>query len=279
MGPDVESIDQEQPYLQHQKVIGDVIHFISRRQHLDTEAGEDFASYVHVKLLENDSAILRKYRGESGIKSFLFTVIQHLFQDYRHHKWGKWRTSAMARRLGSTAELLETLLVRDGHRFDQAAEIIRTNHRIQISLEELRRLASLLPVREKPRRVDDSHLETRPTGDSADQSLRYREWFLLAQETSGVLARALKTLDSEDRVILKMSFWDGLPVSGIARLLNLKQKPLYRRIDKLLRQLRGSLQSEGVGPEVIERLASHPFSPSDTDSNGENDQRRPSPPM
>ena len=41
-------------------------------------------------------------------------VIQRLFLDARIAKWGKWRPSVSARRLGGVAVLLERLLTRDG---------------------------------------------------------------------------------------------------------------------------------------------------------------------
>ena len=45
---------------------------------------------------------------------------------------------------------------------------------------------------------------------------------------------------------LKLRFENGLQVSEIARVTGLEQKPLYRRIEHLLRQLRDRLAALGV---------------------------------
>ena len=50
----------------------------------------------------------------------------------------------------------------------------------------------------------------------------------------------------EDRVIVRMRFWEGESVADIARALGLPQKPLYRRLERTLAALRRSLEAAGV---------------------------------
>ena len=70
--------------------------FLSRRNRLGTDEREDFTSYAMLKLVENDYARLRKYRGDSSFRTYLTVVMQRLFLDYRTQKWGKWRPSTTA---------------------------------------------------------------------------------------------------------------------------------------------------------------------------------------
>jgi RNA polymerase sigma factor for flagellar operon FliA len=60
------------------------------------------------------------------------------------------------------------------------------------------------------------------------------------------LRRAMELLDPEDRMIVRMHFADGLTLAAVARALNVEQKPLYRRVEKLRAELQASLEGEGV---------------------------------
>jgi RNA polymerase sigma factor for flagellar operon FliA len=67
-------------------------------------------------------------------------------------------------------------------------------------------------------------------------------------------------LSAEDRVILRMRFWEGASVADIGRALNLAQKPLYRRLERALGELRRYLESTGMSQtdarELLQELAS-----------------------
>jgi RNA polymerase sigma factor for flagellar operon FliA len=68
-------------------------------------------------------------------------------------------------------------------------------------------------------------------------------------EVEAALRRALDQLPAEDRCILLMRYWQDMSVADIARALSLQQKPLYKRLDKLLGELRRLLTQFGVAPE------------------------------
>ena len=131
-------------------LIEELIGRTSSRHRLGEEESEDFFSFVMLKLIENEYGRLRKFKGASSLRTYLTTVLQRLFLDFRCQKWGKWRPSSRARELGETAVLLETLLYRDGFGFQEAEQILRDNHGLCVSTDELRRLVDDCPVR--PRR-------------------------------------------------------------------------------------------------------------------------------
>lgn len=86
---------------------------------------------------------------------------------------------------------------------------------------------------------------TAPPEDGPDQVLE-------ATELSEALAGALSALRVEDRLILRLRFEDGASVPEIAKVL---QEPspfrMYRRIDRILAQLRETLSNGGHGPEPL----------------------------
>jgi len=232
-------------YERHLELIERVIASIGRRRAISSDEADDFASWVRLRLLENDCAILAKFRGRSRFKTYLVTVIANLFRDYRISKWGKFRPSAKAKRRGPTAERLETLCHRDGFSFDEAVQILRRNHGVRESEAELMELAAALPHRVPHRTVGEEALEQVSTSERVEERVLDAERSAVAERAESCLARALQGLEPESRLVLKMHFEDRMTVAAIARTLDLDQKPLYRRIDRCLRTLRESLEGDG----------------------------------
>src|SRR5438552_3320991 len=72
--PPVESV-----FLANLAAIDRIISVACRRFSLRPDAGSDFASWVKLKLIEDDYAVFRKFRGESAITTYLTVVITMLF--------------------------------------------------------------------------------------------------------------------------------------------------------------------------------------------------------
>src|SRR5262245_8565405 len=98
---------------EHRDLIEKTIAAVCREKGLGREEAEDFGQTVRLKFLEDDCAVLRKYRGQAALGTYLWTIVKRHLLDLRNAEWGRWRPSAEARRLGRAAERLELLLVRD----------------------------------------------------------------------------------------------------------------------------------------------------------------------
>ena len=72
--------DGENFFLANLSLVKRIVAFICARHHLNAAEAQDFESIVYVKLVEDDYARLRKFKQQSSLKSFLFTVIRRLFQ-------------------------------------------------------------------------------------------------------------------------------------------------------------------------------------------------------
>ena len=239
-------------YLANADVIERAIASVCRRNHVFGVDAEDFASTARVHLIEDDHAVLRRFEGRSSLPTYLVVVVSRQFQDWRNAKWGKWRPSAEARRLGPTAVRLETLTVRDSLSLDEAYELLRTKYQIPESRAAIEQLAARFPIRHKRSFVDDGVIETLPTSlEAPDTMLLEREASSVARDVSGVLQDELRKLTAQDRLILKMRFEDDYPIADIARALRLDAKPLYRRIERLLTTLRSALESAGMTATAI----------------------------
>ena len=237
----------------HYSLVEELIRFLARRNRLGMDEREEFTSYAMFKLVVNDYARLRKYRGDSSFRTYLTVVMQRLFLDYRTQKWGKWRPSTTAKRLGVTAVRLETLLVRDGIDFREAREMLLTRTDTALSGEALWDLATKLPRRQRAKRVEEDALENVGVPGGEDY-VASRENATLIRNVESRLVEESRRLTAEERVILKMRFEEGKSVPEIAEALNLKPKALYSKIGRLLKRLRHALEVSGVCWDELETL-------------------------
>lgn len=220
---------------------------LSRRAGLHGADAEDFASWVRLRLIEDDYAILRKFRGESSLQTYIAVVTTMLLREYRVRSRGRWRPSARARRLGTTAVRLETLVYRDGQSLDCATQILRSAEAAELSDREVAELFRQLPRRQPPRPVVIAALpDDAPDPDTADATVLNDEAVAWARVAEDGLVRALACLSDEDQLIVRMHFWESLSIADIARALRLPQKPLYRRLERALVVLRRRLEISGV---------------------------------
>ena len=111
-------------YAAHAATIESALAQASRSHRLAPDAGDEFCSWARVRLLDHDQAILRKFQERSALRTFLITVVQRLYLDWRNAEWGKWRPTAEARRLGAVAIELERLVLRDQLSYDEAVRTL-----------------------------------------------------------------------------------------------------------------------------------------------------------
>jgi RNA polymerase sigma factor for flagellar operon FliA len=225
---------------------------------------EDFTAWVRMKLMEDDYAVLRRFRGESEVKTYLATVVVRHFVDYDRTLRGQWRPSAAAERLGAPARDLERLVHRDNYTVQQAGEKLRTAGRTTLSDAELARLLARLPARAPLRPVErqpDMMAKVVAGGSRADERVVEAELETRRAEMTTALGRALEELEPEEQLIVQLHFGEGRTLADVARALRLEQKPLYRRVDRLRTRLRTLLESAGLREDDVRGILFEPESP------------------
>lgn len=250
--PDTEGEYDPRAWLERElSTVSEVLDWICTRNGLYGDEADSLRSYAHLRLVEDDYRMIRAYSRRASPRTYLSAVLNNVFLDFRTKRWGKWRPSAAARHMGPVGILLDTLIHRDGHSRQEAVRLAASRDDVALSEKELAAVAAKLPHR--PRRSFQ-----RLDGVDAEQSARDIEDPLLAQEreaTRSALERALEELGEQDRLILRLHFWEGLTIAGVARTLGLEQRPLYRKMDRLLKRLRAHLESMGLRwDEVLELM-------------------------
>jgi RNA polymerase sigma factor for flagellar operon FliA len=233
-----------------------IVERVCRRANVVGADVEDFASIAKIALIENDYAILRGYEGRAPLAAFLAVIIQRLLADEWIRTLGRWRPSAQARRLGDAGVMIEKLVRREQRPVEAVLPIVQA---VDPSMTRARieEIAAQLPEQvRRPRAVelDDAVAEVAVAHDTADAGVLEGEARRVAARAATVVRSTMQSLDAEDRLILRFRFVDDLGIADIARMLQLPQRPLYRRIEALLTRLRGALTDAAIQGEDLPEL-------------------------
>ena len=250
--------------------------YACRRNGLQVDDAEEFAAIVNLKLIEKDYAILDKFERRASFATFISVVVQRMALDYRIHAWGKWHSSAEAKRLGPLAVELDQLLHRDRRTLDEAVVLLQAHHD-GVTRQSLQALADRLPAH-APRHRSVALDESRPVAvtrsDSIEERLMASDRNRASERLSAVMSAAIRKLPENVRLILELRFVGGMAVSQIARMLRIEQKLLYRRLEQHMRHLREELERAGLDSRDVLDLVGRDETLLDFDLG--NRERRPS---
>lgn len=233
---------------EHYDLIHKTIYGVARRKRLDSESVEEFSGFAFVKMLDDDAAVLRNFQGRSTLKTYLVTVVQRLYLDFQIHRYGKWRPSRRALRLGPLAIELDRLLHRDGKTLFEASDWLRERGFGDHSRDSLAALARMIPnQRRRPRLEQLDRAEEVACDGGVEERLLARDRRRAAAAIGTALAQALAALPAEDRLLLRLRFEEELTVRAIAAQLGIEARQLYSRFDRLIAGLRRTLEQGGLG--------------------------------
>jgi RNA polymerase sigma factor for flagellar operon FliA len=224
-------------------LLDSVIRHVARMRRLEDSDQQDFAQSVHLKLLERNYDVFSKFRGESSLRTYLSAVVVRALLDWRNARYGKWRPSAAAVRLGPEAVGLDRLISRDGYTADQAVEIVSRDTRV--SAGALRTLADRLPSRVRRCQVDAGEMPDVASEPFKDPVVA-RERRERAHRTRRALRRAYLGLSLDDQRLLTLRYKRSMSVREISEDLRTDQKALYRRFERVVSRLRAEIGSRAA---------------------------------
>jgi len=251
-------VDYQRLLLDHLDLIDQIVRTTGRRRHLSATERDDFASFVNLRLIDDNYAILRKFQNRSSLWTYLAAVIERLSLDFCAEKWGRWRPSAMAERLGPVAVILERLVTRDLHTLEEAMEIVRTHHDVGLTYAELRQMWEQLPVRVRTTEVGEEAAAAVRSPETSEFTVEDAERQESIDRLEGILKAAFEQIPAQDRVLIALRFDEGLSMVEIAKLLNSSVPTLHRKLDKGIKHLRAALTQSGFDPREVGNLIGHP---------------------
>jgi RNA polymerase sigma factor for flagellar operon FliA len=249
-------VDYQRLLLEHLGLIDQIVRTTGRRRHLSTEQDE-FAGFVRLRLIEDDYAILRKFQHRSSWRTYLSAVIERLSLDFCVERWGRWRPSAVAERLGPVAVTLERLITRDGHTLEEAMEIVQTGHATVMSHAELRDIWAQLPVRVKTTEVGEEAAAAVPSTQTSESTVEDAERRVQVERLERTLRAAFDRVPDQDRVLVALRYDQELSIVEISKLTGSSVPTLHRRLDRTIKELRRALTSSGFDPREVAELIGH----------------------
>jgi RNA polymerase sigma factor (sigma-70 family) len=231
-----------------------VVRRVARRHRLRDDEVEELIASIQLKLIDNDYEALRRFEGRASLATYLAAIVTRHVLDERNARWGKWRPSVYARRLGRVAMQLEMLMTRDGMSFDESVQVLRSSMTVTESEAELYQISVGFPERLPRRFVPAETLAELPGGRGADDQIVRAEREALATKVTEALQNALVQLDADDRLLLRMCFERNLQLAAVARALQVEQKPLYRRREHVLTVLRRALEAKGISAADVREV-------------------------
>lgn len=238
------AVQAYEPTPEELSLLDTVIRAVARARRLAAGDFQDFAQTVHLKLLERRYDAFSRFRGDSSLRTYLTVVVTRILLDWRNARYGKWRPSAAAVRLGPAGIGLERLISRDGHTAGEAVEIMR--QATGLGRDQLRDLVERLPQRITRRDVLPD-LEPLALSEPFRDPIDARERLERAHQVRRALRRAYLTLPPDDQRLLALRYEHSKTVRQIGEDLEIEPKALYRRFERLASKLRRAL---GGGTDV-----------------------------
>jgi len=230
---------------------------VCRHVRLHGADAEDFASCARLALLADDCAILSKFEGRSSLGSYVTIVVRRLFISQKRTE-GRWHPSAEAMRHGEAAMTLDRLLHYEGRSLAEALAATKGRHP-DADVRELEQIAAALPHRPPRLRlvpVLEGDEDRFAGAAAADDLVMAADLDKRSDRTGQAVRDAFAAMSAQDRVVLRLRFAKGMSIADIARALGIEQRPLYRRIEALLADLREALEQAGIdGTEAADLIA------------------------
>lgn len=226
------------------RALSDAIRYVCRSRKLSPDDAQDFEQVVHLKFAERGYDVFARHAGQSTLRTFLTVVVSRCLVDWQRARFGKWRPSAGAQRLGPHAVMLERLVSRDGLPPSEAIGVVNgapDSPGID-ALEALVRQVNRRPARHRAVELHPDLVPGLAFVDPIDAAERRAAHL----QVSTALKAALRQLPPRDQHMLRARYVHRRPVNDIARSLGAEPAALYRHFDRVFRQLRKQLEAGGV---------------------------------
>jgi RNA polymerase sigma factor (sigma-70 family) len=248
-------MDAAEFYANQLKQIDEAISIICRKHGMFGDEAKDFAQHVHLHLIEKDFRILRAYKGNSSLKTYLHTVISRIFIDQVRVKW---HPSAEAKRIGETAVELEKLIYRNQYSVHEACQILAANPSTAIDENAAHDMLGRLHVKtQRLAKVDDSEERLLILPDPApdpENRIAHKQFLGKKRQMIAIIGNIIPSLSSEDKLLIKLLFLSGHKISEIARLQGKDDRQLYKKTQAILQKMREAVADAGIMESDIREI-------------------------
>lgn len=217
------------------------------------------------KLRDKDYKVLKQFKGNARITTYITAIISNQAVDLIRKKKGRAREKERARKFGDLGEKIYDMILVEGLSPSHAYDELKSEFNFNGSLEDLQSIVEKIRgrgrlergaasasgsrvVKEGERNIETGELiiaDTRKTPeDSVIEAQR-------DEKIKEVLTGIISQLKGEERLMLRMRFpfsenEEAKDIDQIARLLGVSKKAVYNRISRVLKKCREMIINSGV---------------------------------
>jgi DNA-directed RNA polymerase specialized sigma24 family protein len=254
------------------------INCISKRRFANETLAEEAALYVLEKLEQDNWRRLKEFQNRSSFKTFLSSLTFRLLEDFSRKKFGRVRAPLWVQKLGGIWNLLFTFLCLERLSPQDAIEhtIVRMpaleTQDIENAAWEIREKIIDCGTHQSQDVEFDEEMVMEEQGNPhspIQSNLESQEKILLFSALFKQLFNNCKeappesavtaldeipiSLSSEERLLLKLCYRDGVRVTEAGRMLGYKRFQIHGKMRRLLSRLRNTFQKAGVD-EIIQQM-------------------------
>ena len=248
-------MDYEHVLTNNVDLIDHIVTSIARRRRLSAVDTDELRSATYLRLIDNDYALLRHFRGNSKLGTYLTVVIDRICIDFCAQRSGRRRPTAVARRLGPVAIALERMVFRDGFTFNEAAETLKACDVVSGTRTELYELLWRLWPGQLRRHQSYSLCDTEGWGNAETFTSREGEEGL--ERIRSTLLQVVGSLSERNRTLLDLRFGRDLPISAIAALLHENNSVVRRQLQRLVTELKRQLRDADITASDVNQIVGH----------------------
>lgn len=218
-------------------------------------------------LQKDNYRVLREFKGDARITTYITAIISRRAVDLIRKKLGRGREKERAKELGDIGMLLYQRVLKDGVPLPEVFRELQNDGGFPGSLEELETMVqkikgknpgSRLPGASQPLNGGSVVKNGTLVGENEyvipDTKSDPRDILMETQrkrKMHDVIQAILTQLNGEERLLLRMRFPTGedekpKSVEQVSRVLGISQKAVYKRITRLLKKCKDTLNREGV---------------------------------
>lgn len=249
----------------------------------DTTAQEEAVSYALERLSQDDWAMCKQHSGLVSPSAYLMTLCSRLFIEYARKQDGRPRPPEWLKREGPFWETLwrELCMQRDSVELVTQRHLASGQRDLNSIRLIIRTIKAKLPwcgVANRPESRDDEHFNEQDElahstsmGIDQDYQRQHFEQFLsiahlilggeldqvpLSGAQAETITQVVKglQLSSQERLMLRMHYVDGLSHSAVARKLNVAKHIPVRQNKKILQRLINELQRCGIEMQAYDSM-------------------------
>lgn len=218
-------------------------------------------------LQKDNYRVLKEFKGNSRLTTYITAIISRQAVDSIRKKLGRDREKDRAKELGETGTLIYQRILKDGYPIPDVFHELHENHGFTGTLEELEEMVRKikgknpgphLPGVSQP--LNGSSVVKNGTALNEDEYVvpdtkSDPQVILMESQRKRKMHEIIRTiitdLNGEERLLLRMRFptdEDEKPksVEQVSKVLGITQKAVYKRIDRLLKKCKNTLDREGV---------------------------------